>query len=218
MKQAGVGILVGIGSIQPVDIRQQDQEICLHADGHNGAQCVVVTHPNFIGDHGVVFIDNGYGGKLQQAADGVLKILIPLRIFHIRAIEQNLSHGVVVFREQLVIGVHQFALAHGGCSLLGGNIPGLSGQQQLANAHGDGTGGHHENFMAHIFQIGQGFAQTLDPPDVQTAGGMGQGRCTKLDHNAHRRRPPFPPEVRGLLPRIVPQSGGGSKKMAFRFC
>ena len=72
-------------------------------------------------------------------------------MLQIVAREQNLGHGVVVFAKQLVVGVHQFALAHGGCGLLAGHIGGAGGQPQLAHTHANGTAGDQQNLMAGVF-------------------------------------------------------------------
>ena len=40
-------------------IREHDQQVCINEVGHQCSQCVVVTKSNFVGDHGIVLINNG---------------------------------------------------------------------------------------------------------------------------------------------------------------
>ena len=108
--------------------------------GHDGPQRVVVPHLDLGGGDGVVLVDDGQSAQLQQALQGVFKVLPPLGVVHILAGEEDLSHRMVILEEQPVIGVHQLTLAHRGGGLLGWHITGLSGQIQLAHAHTDGAG------------------------------------------------------------------------------
>ena len=99
--------------------------------------------------------------------------------------EQNLGHRVVVLGKQLVIGVHQLALAHGGGGLLGGHVAGLAGQVQLAHPHANGPGGHQNHLVPRVFQVGQHLHQLLHVADVQPPGGMGQGGGAYFYYNTH---------------------------------
>ena len=72
--------------------------------------------------------------------------------------DEQLGHRVVILGEQLVVSIHQLALAHGGGGLLGGNVLGPLRQVQLAEAHGDGTGGHQNDLMPGILQVAHDLA------------------------------------------------------------
>lgn len=43
VEQLGIGMGVGVGGVQTVDVRQENQKLGLDAFGHNGRQRVVVT-------------------------------------------------------------------------------------------------------------------------------------------------------------------------------
>ena len=109
-----------------------------------------------------------------------------LGVLHIGAGEEDLGHGVVVLGEQLVIDVHQLALAHGCGGLLGGHVAGPLGKVQLSHPHGDGPGGHQHHLMAGVFQIAHHFAQGLHPADIELSRSVGEGGGAHFDYNTHR--------------------------------
>ena len=124
----GLRVFVGVAVIQPVDIRQQDQQLCPDGGRHNSGQGVIlpdgVLYADLVGGHGVVLVDDRQRPQLQQPEDGVAHVAAAVFIFHVLAGQQHLRHRVAVFVEQLVVGIHQFALAYGGGRLLGGHILG----------------------------------------------------------------------------------------------
>ena len=113
---------MGVGSVQSVNVRQQDQLVRPDALRHDGRQGIVVTDDDLLGGNRIVFIDDGPRSQLQQSVEGVAEIIVAVLVLHIVAGDQQLGHGMVVFAEELIVGVHQLALAHGGSGLLGGNI------------------------------------------------------------------------------------------------
>ena len=99
--------------------------------------------------------------------------------------QQNLGHRVVVLGKELVIGVHQLALAHRRRRLLGGHVGGLAGQIQLAHPHADGPGGHQDHLVPCVLQVGQHLHQLLHVADVQPPGGVGQGGGAYFYYDTH---------------------------------
>ena len=73
---------------------------------------------------------------------------------------------MVVSREQPIVGVHQFTLAHGGAGLLGGHIFGALGERELAHAHADGTGGDEDDLVPGILQVAEYLDQIFGVADV----------------------------------------------------
>ena len=78
-----------------------------------------------------------------------------LPVFDVLAGEQELRHGVIIFAEELIVGVDQLALAHGGSGLLAGHIGRPAGQVQLAHAHADGPGGDKDDLVTGVFQVAE---------------------------------------------------------------
>ena len=58
-----------------------------------------------------------------------------------------------IFRKQLVIAVHQLALAHCGSRLLCGHIRRAARQVKLTHAHADGAGGNQHQLVPGIFDV-----------------------------------------------------------------
>ena len=104
---------------------------------------------------------------------------------HILAGDQKLSDGMMVFAEQLVICIHQLALANGGSGLFPGNVPGTLPQAQLPHAHSDGAGRDQNDLIARVFDIADDLAQLSDPADIQMSGGVGQGGGPDFYNDAH---------------------------------
>ena len=183
--EPGTGVPAGVGGIQPLNVAEQHQQVGLGRAGHNGPQGVVVAHLDLLGGDGVVLIDDGQGTQLQQAGHGIFKVPPPVGVVHVLPGEQDLGHRVVILGEQLVIGIHQLALAHGGGRLFGGHVAGAAWQIQLAHPHADGTGGHQDHLVSRVFQVGQHLYQLLHMADVQPPGGVCQGRGAHFYHDAH---------------------------------
>ena len=99
---------------------------------------------------------------------------------------QQLGNGMMVLAEQLVVNVHQLALAHCRRGLLGGDILRPVSQSQLAHAHANGAGGNQNQLVPGVADITHGLAQGLHPPDVQLPGGVGQCGCSDFYNDTHR--------------------------------
>ena len=157
--EPGIGVLVGVAVIQTIDVRQQDQQICPDAGRHHGGQGVVVPDADLLGGDGVVFVDDRQRSQLQQPLQRHVEILSPLSApGDIWPGDEQLGHRVVILGKQLVVGIHQLALAHGGGGLLGGNVLGPLRQVQLAEAHSNGSGGHQNDLMSCILQVAHNLA------------------------------------------------------------
>ena len=104
----------------------------------------------------------------------------------VRAGEQDLRHRMIVLGEQLIVGVHQLALPHGGGRLLGGDVGGATGQGQLAHPHTDGAGGNQHQLMAGVFEIAHHLTQLLHPPNIQQSGGVRQRGGAYFHYDTHR--------------------------------
>ena len=185
MQQHGVGMGMGVGGVQPVDVRQEDQKVRVNALRHDGGQGVVVADDDFVGGDGVVLVDDGQGVQLQQPVQGVGKVLPPGLVGGVVPGNQQLGYGVVVVTEQLVVCIHQLALSHGSGGLLRGDVLWPLPQPQLSHAHADGTGGNQNHFVTGIFDVAHDFAQQLHPADVQVPGGVRQSGGADFNNDAH---------------------------------
>ena len=127
----------------------------------------------------------GSAPSSSSPVEGVLEVFLPILVLQVLAGEQDQGHHMAVLGEELVIGVHQFTLAHGGGSLLARHITGPAGQGQLAHPHTDGPGGDQNDLMTGIFQVTEHLAQLFHLADIQPAGGIGQGGGAHFDDNSH---------------------------------
>ena len=78
---------------------------------------------------------------------------MPHRVCNVVCRQQNLRDGVAVFREQLVVSIHEFALADSGGGLLRRHVFRPFAQVELAKAHGDGARGDEDDLVSHIFKV-----------------------------------------------------------------
>ena len=111
----------------------------MNAGRNDGRERIVVADTELSDRNRVVFVDDRDGIQLQQTLDGVLEILVPHGVGNIIRRQQNLRDGMAVFGEQLVVGIHELALADSGSSLLRWHIGRLLSEAELAHAHSDRT-------------------------------------------------------------------------------
>ena len=97
--QLRVGIGVGVGSVQAVDIGKQDHQIRVDALGHQCGQRIVVAKGIFLDGDGVVFVDDGDGTQLEQPLQRAAKIAQPVFVVKIFPGQQHLCHGMIVLAE-----------------------------------------------------------------------------------------------------------------------
>ena len=180
----------GVGGVQAVDVRQEDEHIGVDAPCHDGGECIVVADDDLVGGDGVVLVDDGQCPQLQQTVQGVGKVETPGIVGSIVAGDQQLGNRVVVLAEQLVVCIHQLTLTHSGGGLFGQDVFRPLPQSQLAHAHADGAGGNQYQLMSGIFNVTHDLAQLLHPADIQMAGGVRKSRCADFDYNAHLRSLP----------------------------
>ena len=200
-----------VGGVQALDVAEQHQQVRFNADGHNGGQRIVVAQGGDLCDlscgNRVVFVDDRNGAQLQQALERRFHVVAAHFVLDVRRREQHLRHGVVVFGKQLVVGVHQLALAHGRGGLLGGHVRGARPELQLAHAHADGARGNQHDLVPGILQVRQCFAQCFHQADVQTSGFVGKRGSAHLYDDSHQKSPQpihtFPSTGR-IYPRAQP--------------
>ena len=189
VQQHGVGVDVRVGGVEPVDVRQQDQQIRIDALGDDGRQRVVVADAQLLRRHGVVLVDDGHGAQLQQAFQGVGEIAVALRGAGVVPGDEQLGHRVVIFPEQLVVNIHQLALSHRRRRLLGGDVLRTGFQAQFGDPHADGAGGDQDHLMRCVAHVADGLAQRLHAANIQMPRRVRQGRGADFDDAPHTASP-----------------------------
>ncbi len=66
LDELSVGILVGIGCVQAVYIRQEQQAVCTRHLSDTGGKPVVIAITNLSRGYGVVLINDGHCAELEQ--------------------------------------------------------------------------------------------------------------------------------------------------------
>ena len=99
--------------------------------------------------------------------------------------EKNLSNGVVVFGEELVVCVHQLTLTYCCSCLFFGEKRRTFSELELAHSHTDSTGRNENHLVTCIFDIGENFAKLLHVTDVQTSCFVSKSRCSDFNNDAH---------------------------------
>lgn len=76
--EPGGGVAVGVGGVEPVDVREEDQQVSLHQPRHNGREGVVLADggldADFVGGHGVVLVEDGQGAQGEEPLQGVAEM------------------------------------------------------------------------------------------------------------------------------------------------
>ena len=96
LDEFSVRVFARIGGEQSGLIGEDDEHVGLDQVGHQCAEGVVVTNFDFVGDDGVVFIDDRYNAQMQQGEHGRACIQIALAIGQVLMREQNLRRNDTV--------------------------------------------------------------------------------------------------------------------------
>ena len=184
-----IRVSVRVAVIQSVDVREQDQQIRTDGGSHDGRETVVladgVVHADLVRRHGVVFIDDRQRPQLQQPRERVAHVAAALLTADVLAGQQQLRHNMIVLREELIVKIHQLALADGGRGLLARHIRRTAGQIELADAHADRAGRDENDLVTCIFQVAEHFAQPLHALNVQPPGRMRECGSADFNNDSH---------------------------------
>ena len=187
------GWVWGSAVYRPSMSLEQHQQVRLDAAAHDGGQGVVVA------DRAISSVATvSFSLMMGRAPSSSRRVRVFSRFcrrpasVNVLAGEQDLGHGVVVIREQPVVGVHQLALAHGGGRPAWWACPwGGWASEQLAHAHADGAGGHQDDLMPGVLQVAEYLDQLFGVADVQPPGGVRQRGSADFDDDSHILTP-FP--------------------------
>ena len=113
LDEFGVRVFARVGGEQSGLIGEDDEYVGLDQVGHQCAEGVVVTDFNFIGNDGVVFVDDRHNAQMQQGEHGRARIQIAFAIGQVLMREQNLRRNDVVFGKLGFIHLRQTHLPHG---------------------------------------------------------------------------------------------------------
>ena len=115
--QLGIGIFAGVFVEQAELVGEDDQSVGFDQVGHQRAQGVVVAKTDFVGDNGVVFVNDGHHAEIEQRSQGATGIEVALAIRKVIVGQQDLCGVQIMSFELGFPGLHQPHLTNGGCSL-----------------------------------------------------------------------------------------------------
>ncbi len=181
------GIAIGVGAVQPVDIREQHQAI---GTGHlrdPRGQAVVVAVADLSRRYRVILVDYRYRAQAQERFERGACVQVAGALLAVFQGQQYLSHRDLVRLEQLLIGMRQADLSDrsGGLTLLQAQRAGR--QSQMPPPQRDGAGRHQDQLAAAPAQPQQVFHQGFQPAAVEPAGTrIDQQGGADLDDHATR--------------------------------
>ena len=113
----GRRVLVRIGGIETIDVRERHAQIGRNQAAHKRRQCVVVTKLDLIDGNGIVLVDDRHHAKLHEAQQGVARMQVGRATGRVVAREQHERGEQVARMELLVVGRRDDALTGRGASL-----------------------------------------------------------------------------------------------------
>ena len=115
--ELGRGVLMRIGSIETIDVRERHTQIGRNQTAHKRRQCVVVAKLDLIDGNGIVLVDDRHHAQLNQAQQGVARVQVGRAASRIVAREQHERGEQVARMELLVVGRRDDALTGRGAGL-----------------------------------------------------------------------------------------------------
>ena len=95
---------------QPVDIRQEHEQIGAHEAGHEPRQQIVVANTNLIHRDRVVLVDDRHHTTGQEPVQRVPRVEVTVARGKISVRQQHLAHRQIMFGEQLAVQTDQASL------------------------------------------------------------------------------------------------------------
>ena len=115
--QLGVGAGAGRRVVEPVDVRQQHQEVGAHHGRDPGSEAVIVAVTDFVGGDRVVLVDDGHRAPFQQLGDGGARVEIAAALLGVAERDQDLAGAHPVHAERRGPGAGELDLADRGGGL-----------------------------------------------------------------------------------------------------
>ena len=163
-----------VRGIQPVRVRQQDQQVRVHHRRHLGREHVVVAQLQLRYGHRVVFVYYRYGSPRQQDLQRGKGVVVPPSVAEVVPGEQQLRRNVAALLQAAGVFLHQQTLAHGGAGLLrrNGLRPLVVAQQSVARGYRRAR--HHDHLMPLVPQPCHLCGQRPQPFRRESAGFLRQ--------------------------------------------
>ena len=115
--QFSLRIFARVAVVQAFLVGQEDECVGFDEVGHECAECVVVAEFDFVGGHGVVFVDDGDDAFGQQGLQGAAGVEVAGAVAQVVVGEQDLGGANAVRCERVFVGLGNAGLPDGGGGL-----------------------------------------------------------------------------------------------------
>ena len=188
MDQLRIRMALRILRIQTLNVGKNDQKVGFGHTGDDRRQRVIVTDLDLICRYRIIFIHDRDRAELKQCLDGASHVEIALRIHRIALREKELSDGLPVFMEKMLIGIHESALPHSRRCLLVGKEIRLLRKSQHGQTHTDRPRSDKHHIKAAVFEVGQLPRQVVQVAEIHFPIFIGNRAGTDLhDHTLFLR-------------------------------
>ena len=188
--ELGRGILVRIGGVEAIDVRERHAQIGRNQAAHKRRQRVVVAKLDLIDGDGIVLVDDRHHAELHQAKQGVARVQVGRAARRVVTREQHERGEQVARMELLVVGRRDDALTGRGAGLQARQVADrLTVEAQHGIAAGNGARAHHDQAPAKLAQRCGLVGKPADKGAVDLAvGAHHRGRTDLYHHRFIRSR------------------------------
>lgn len=149
----GRGVLMRIGSIEAIDVRERHAQIGRNQAAHKRRQCVVVAELDLIDGNGIVLVDDRAPRQASPGAAGVARVQVGRTARRVVTREQHERGEQVARMKLLVVGRRDNALAGRSAGLQARQVADrLTVEAQHGIATGDSARAHHDQTPAELAQ------------------------------------------------------------------
>jgi hypothetical protein len=145
----------GVGCIEAARVGEDGEQVGVDQVGDEGGEIVVVADGralDLLDGHDVVLVDDGHNPEVEQGEQGVPRVEVARAVAQVAAGEKRLSDDDVVPGEELVVGVHEVALADGGEDLAERDLLALLREAEAVLSSSDGAGADEDDLDAALPQ------------------------------------------------------------------
>ena len=188
--ELGRGVLVRIGGIEAIDVRERHAQIGRNQAAHKRRQRVVVAKLDLVDGDGIVLVDDRHHAQLHQAQQGVACMQVGRAAGRVVAREQYERGEQVARMELLVVGRRDDALTSRGAGLQARKVADrLAVEAQHGIATGNSARAHHDQTPAELAQRCGLIGKSADKGAVDLAiGAHHRGRTDLYHHRFIRSR------------------------------
>ena len=179
--QGRLRILARIGGVQSLLVGQDDQTVSLDQIGNQGTQGIVVAKLDFVGDDGVVFIDDRHHPESKQGFQRGARVEVTLAVRKVVVRQEHLCCLQAMADKGALVDLRQLHLADRGTGLEFVHGFRAFAPAQPLHAAGNGPGRNQNDFLARLAQLGDLTCPVVDGGEIQSGTVIGHQGRTDLE-------------------------------------